>query len=138
VVPGHHRLFPRQTGFLNPGPAPRRNKVSGLHCRAAQRASSSCSTSMQPGARSFTVKRSIPESRPICPTGRTHRQTGPPVPALECRRARRPSGTGGAERRRTPRPTAPTTPKATATGPRPPPRRPRQRRNNATLQPTRQ
>jgi hypothetical protein len=40
--------------------------------------------------------------------------------------------------RGTPSSTAPTTPKATATGPRPPPRRPRQRRNNATLRPTRQ
>ena len=39
MVPGHRRLFPRQIGFHDPRPAPRRNKVSGLHCRAAQRAS---------------------------------------------------------------------------------------------------
>jgi hypothetical protein len=93
---------------------------------------------MQSEARRFIVKRSIPASRPTHRSGRTHRPTGPPVPAVECRRARGPGGTGGAERRRTPSPTAPTTPKATATGARPPPRRPRQQRNNATLQPTRQ
>jgi hypothetical protein len=56
--------------------------------------------------------------QPIAPA-RPSRQTGPPVPALECRRARRFGDTGGAERRGTPSSTAPTTPKATATGPRP-------------------
>ena len=39
MVPGHRRLFPRQIGFHELGPAPRRNKVSGLQLRAAQRAS---------------------------------------------------------------------------------------------------
>ena len=53
---------------------------------------------MQSEARSFITKRSIPASRPTHRSGRTRRQTGPPVPALECRRARRPGGTGGAER----------------------------------------
>jgi hypothetical protein len=51
---------------------------------------------MQPGARRFIVKRSSPESRP---THRSGRPTGPPVPALECRRARRPSGTRAASSR---------------------------------------
>jgi hypothetical protein len=92
---------------------------------------------MQSEARRFIVKRSIPEARPTHRSGLTRRQTGPPVPALECRRPRT-GGTGGGERRGTASPTAPTTPKTTATGPRPPPRRPRQRRNNATLRPTRQ
>jgi hypothetical protein len=52
----------------------------------------------QPGARHFIVKRGVWESRPTHRSGRTRRPTGPPVPALECRRARRPGGAGGAER----------------------------------------
>jgi len=74
---------------------------------------------MQPGARRFIAKRGVPQFLSICLARRTRRSTGPPVPALECRRARRPGGTGGAERRGTRSPTAPTTPKATATVPRP-------------------
>jgi hypothetical protein len=68
---------------------------------------------------SFIARRGVAEARPTHRSGRTRHPTGPPVPAVECRRARRPGGTGGAERRRTPSPTAPTTPKATATGPGP-------------------
>ena len=65
---------------------------------------------MQPGARRFIVKRGVPQFLSICLARRTRRPTGSPVPALECRRARRPGGTGGAERRGTASPTAPTTP----------------------------
>jgi len=63
--------------------------------------------SQAPAASSSARRRG---SRPTHRSGRTRRQTGPPVPALERRRARRPSGARGAERRRPPRPTAPRNP----------------------------
>ena len=66
-------------------------------------------TSMQPGARHVTVKRSSPESRPTHRSGRTRRQAGPPVPALECG-SRRPGRARAASSRGTASPTAPRTP----------------------------
>jgi hypothetical protein len=51
---------------------------------------------MQPGARRFVARRGVPKSLSTYRSGRNSRQTGPPVTALECRRARRPGGAGGA------------------------------------------
>jgi hypothetical protein len=118
----------------------------GSHWRAAFNCGSNDHAS-RPTSTPLAALQSSAAAAPSDGTRRKPRSQSPPEHHVHSNRRRFPPSLSNLLKRRetpwrrwrrgTPRNGKPSDPKATATGPRLPPRRPRQRRNNATLQPTR-